>query len=92
MRTPALGIAAGIAGAVLLASFLNFAASTVAANDRALFAAFDAQRLEMVSRACGKRGQLWQNPHTGSYVCAYVNPDGETLLQPISDGTLLAAQ
>ncbi|MEQ4616518.1 MAG: hypothetical protein ABN482_00545, partial [Corticimicrobacter sp.] len=61
----------------------------VGARDRQLFAAYDAERLQMVARACGKRGQLWQRPQSGEYVCAYTNPDGDTLLQPIPESTLL---
>jgi len=57
--------------------------------DARLFEAQDQARVQMIARACGTRGSLWQSPQTGQYACLYRNRSGEVLMHPVPDAPYL---
>ncbi len=82
--------AVGLLLAFVIATIGVFIAGQAAgASDTRLFAKDDGRRLAMVARACGKTGQLMQDPSTGAYSCMWRNADGETLVQAIPDAPYL---
>lgn len=62
-------------------------------NDVRMLQAYDqqmsAERLSMVGRACGKRGQLWVSPDTGRYACMYDGSGFDVVPDDLRAGTRL---
>lgn len=80
----AAAVVSGIAGLFSLAQI-------TVSNDERLLKADDDRRERMIARACEPRGKLYRQPDSGSYVCIFTNPDGESLIRDLPDAPYLDA-
>ncbi|SAI59036.1 Uncharacterised protein [Bordetella ansorpii] len=85
----AIAMAAACSCLVLIVAGLFAWAQIVTRNDDRLFHVDDEKRMTMLARACGKNSELWAQPQSGRYACAYQTPHGQVALDVIPESLVL---